>query len=365
MSQSNAEIREAIAEQASEWFIENRRGILDGEASASFMAWLQTSPVHVEVYLRIAALAPDFEAAAKATTIPLETLLARAQADNVRSLDWQVPKRPPDRAGPRRSRLWSLAAVAAAAIVFVASATIWSMRDGERFGLSRTYRTAYGEQRDQPLPDGSVLHLNMDSEVTVRYTRGERVVSVDRGQALFEVAQQGARRFRVQAGPAGIIAVGTQFDVYRHSGAVRITVIEGTVAVFAGPSPPPVSADRLATNSVRLSAGDQLDVSDRIGAPRHVDARVAVAWLQRQIAFDDQPLGEVAAEFNRYGRIPLEVEDEALRALPISGAFDAFDTDSFAAFLAKLDGVVVQRMPTRIRVLTLATAEREQHSRTP
>jgi len=158
--------------------------------------------------------------------------------------------------------------------------------------------------------------------------------------------------------------VGTQFDVYRHSGAVRITVIEGTVAVFAGPSPPPVSAEPLNTNSVRLSADDQLDVSDRIGAPRHVDARAAVAWLQRQIAFDDQPLGEVAAEFNRYGRIPLDVEDEALRALPISGAFDAFDTDSFAAFLAKLDGVVVQRTPTRVRVMSQATAEREQHFRT-
>ena len=49
MSQSNEEIREAIAEQASEWFIENRSGPLDGEASARFMAWLQTSPVHVEV----------------------------------------------------------------------------------------------------------------------------------------------------------------------------------------------------------------------------------------------------------------------------------------------------------------------------
>jgi transmembrane sensor len=279
--------------------------------------------------------------------------LARAQADNVRSLDVQAPKHPPDRARPRRSRVWSLAA--AAAIFFVSVATIWLTRDGERFGLSRTYRTAYGEQRVQPLPDGSVLHLNMDSEVTVRYTRDERVASVDRGQALFEVAPQGARRFRVQAGPAGIVAVGTQFDVYRHSGAVRITVIEGTVAVFAGP---------LKTNSVRLSADQQLDVSDRIGTPRHVDARAAVAWLQRQIAFDDQPLGEVAAEFNRYGRIPLEVEDPALRALPISGAFDAFDTDSFAAFLARLDGVVVQRTPTRIRVLSVATAEREQHSRT-
>jgi transmembrane sensor len=365
MSPSNLQIREAIAEQASEWFIENRRGPLDDEASARFMAWLQTSPTHVEVYLRIAALAPEFGAAAKATTIPLETLLASAQAGNVRSLDLQVPERLPDLARLRRSRAWSLAAAAAAVLVFLASATIWSMRDGERFGLPQTYRTAYGEQRTQTLPDGSVLHLNMDSQVTVRYSRHERLVTVDRGQALFEVARQSQRRFRVEAGPAGVIAVGTQFDVYRQPGAARITVIEGTVAVYSGPSPPLVPADRLAAQTVRLDAGDQLDVGDRIGTPRHVDARAAVAWLQRQIAFDAEPLGAVAAEFNRYGRIPFEVEDESLRALPISGAFDAFDTDSFAAFLATLDGVVVQRMPTRIRVLTVATAEREQHSHTP
>ncbi len=364
MSQSNAEIREAIAEQASEWFIENRSGLLDAEASVGFMAWLRTSPTHVEVYLRLAALAPDFRAAATATKIPLETLLARANADNVRSLDLQVPERPLALVRPSPPRTWSLAAAAAAVLVLLASATIWSMRDGERFGMPQTYRTAYGEQRTQTLPDGSVLHLNMDSEVTVRYSRHERVVTVVRGQALFEVAPQRQRRFRVQAGPAGVIAVGTQFDVYRRPGAERITVIEGTVAVYSGPSPPLVPSDRLAAQTVRLDAGNQLDVGDRIGTPRRVDALAAVAWLQRQIAFDAEPLGEVAAEFNRYGRIPLEVEDESLRALPISGAFDALDTDSFAAFLGTLDGVVVQRMPTRIRVLTLATAERERQSRT-
>lgn len=366
MSQSNSQIREAIAEQASDWFIQNRSGPLDGEASARFMAWLQTSPVHVEVYLRIAALAPDFAAAAKGITTPLETLLARAQTDNLSSLETSVAERAPERLRlqPRRTRVWSVAAAATAALAFVTCAAIWSTRDGERFGLPRTYRTAYGEQRAEVLPDGSVLHLNMDSAVTVRYSAAERVVSVDRGQALFEVAQQGQRRFRVQAGPAGVIAVGTQFDVYRHSGAVRITVVEGSVAVYAGPSPPTVSVDRRAANSVRLDAGDQLDVSDRIGAPRHVDARAAVAWLQRQIAFENQPLVEVAAEFNRYGLIAIVIDDDTLRALPISGAFDAYDIDSFAAFLATLDGVVVQRTPTRIRVVTVATAERELHSGT-
>ena len=81
MSPSDEQIRAGIAEQASEWFMENRSGPLDHMESVRFMAWLQASPMHVEEYLRIAALAPDLEAAAKISKTPRETLLARARGE--------------------------------------------------------------------------------------------------------------------------------------------------------------------------------------------------------------------------------------------------------------------------------------------
>ena len=84
------------------------------------------------------------------------------------------------------------------------------------------------------LPDGSTLYLNTDSTVTVRYSGHERMVEVVRGQALFQVTHDTARRFRVQAGEAGAIAVGTRFDVYRQDSATLVTVAEGQVAVFVG-----------------------------------------------------------------------------------------------------------------------------------
>ena len=353
MSPSDEQIREAIAEQASEWFVENRSGLLDHKESARFMAWLQASPMHVEEYLRIAALAPDLETAAKTNKTPRETLLARARGepDGIFSFDRAGLGQLPALARRRRSPLWSPAA--AAALALVAVSTVWSMRDGERFGLPRTYSTVRGEQRIQRLPDGSVLHLNTDSAVTVRYSRGERLVSLDRGQALFEVAHQDKRRLRVQTDRAGVVAIGTQFDVYRKSGTTTVTVVEGSVEVYRGGAPPPAGAEP----SVRLNPGDQLDVGDRTGALRHVDARAVAAWLQRQIAFQDVPLGEVSAEFNRYGPVTVEIDDESLRALPISGIVDAYDTDSFAAYLATLSGVIVQKTPTRIRVLTRASLE--------
>jgi transmembrane sensor len=351
MTPSDEQIRLAIADQASAWFAENRGGPLDPEARSRFMAWLQASPVHVGEYFAIAALAGDLDTAAKTKQIPLELLLARARAqtDPVATLDPSVPGHAQVTTRPRRLSLWSLAA--AAALAFVVSATLWLTRDGERFGLPRAYSTAHGEQSVRVLPDGSVLHLNTDSQVTVHYSRRERVVDLDRGQALFQVRHQGERGFRVAAGNAQVLTVGTQFDVYRRPGAVRVTVVEGTVAVYTGPQ-------QLTPIALRVGAGYQVEVRAQVGLPRPVDARAAVAWLKRQIVFENEPLGEVADEFNRYGHIAIEI-DEALRSLPITGVFDAYDVDSFVASLATLNDVVVQKSPTRIRILSRASARQE------
>jgi transmembrane sensor len=343
MTPSDKEIRLAIAEQASAWFVDNRDGALDRDARARFIAWLRASPVHVGEYLAIAALACDLKTAAKGTEIPLDTLLARArQADQLATLN------PSGRLSvtthSRVPRLWLFAA--AATLACIALTTLLMTRNGERFGLPKTYRTAHGEQTKEMLPDGSVLHLNTDSQVTVHYSSRERLIVLDRGEALFEVLHT-ERGFRVVAGNAQVLDVGTQFDVYRKTNSVLITVVDGTVAVYTGPPQPTPTA-------LSVSAGYQVEVGGQVGVPRPVDVRAAVGWLERQIAFENQPLGDVAKEFNRYGHVPIEIDSQELRSLHITGVFDAYDTDSFVAFLATLDGVLVKKTPIRIRVLNRA-----------
>src|SRR5271168_1387974 len=112
--------------------MENRAGLLDHKESARFMAWLQASPMHVEEYLRIAALAPDLETAAKTNETPREILVARARGapDGIVSLDRTGLGQVPATTRRRRSPAWSLSAAAALAVVAVT--TVWSMRNGER-----------------------------------------------------------------------------------------------------------------------------------------------------------------------------------------------------------------------------------------
>jgi transmembrane sensor len=356
---SDEEIRTAIAQQAGEWFIANQAGSLAEQDGAAFLAWLKASPVHVREYLGVARIAHHLPAAVGEPQVPLETFLAQAAAgtddDRVVSLKGPAPEQRSSVVRRSSTRVWAIAASAFA----LAAGVLWWAHDGELFGLPKTYRTAHSEQSIERLPDGSVLRLDTDSEATVRYSGRERLIELKRGQALLEVAHQDNRRFRVAAGDGGAIALGTQFDVYRKTGgACEFTVVRGEIAVFTGEPSWLRSALAIPPAVQRVTAGYQvrIDAGVMSAQPVPVDLSQTLGWVQHKIVFEHRPLGEVAAEFNRYGSIPVEIEDAELRALPVSGMFDADDTESFVAFLQTLPGARVEKTPARIRVVRIIPA---------
>jgi transmembrane sensor len=216
------------------------------------------------------------------------------------------------------------------------------------------FETGHGEQQTHNLADGSVLHLNTDTAVTVRYSQRERRVTLTSGEADFEVTHEPARPFRVFAGRAEVVDLGTRFDVRLRNASTVVTVVEGRVAVGlsrtaeargtdSGPGAAPV---------VYLSANQQLLVAEEgwPATPRSVDAQRATAWLRRQIMFENEPLERVASEFNRYASKPIEIRTPELRDLQISGVFATDNNAAFIAFLRSLDGVRVEVTDERIVV---------------
>jgi transmembrane sensor len=348
---SNENIRAAIAQQAAEWFIANQAGSLPEEDSAAFLAWLKASPVHVSEYLGVARIAHHLPAAVGKPQVPLDAFLAQGvvdDGDRVASLQRPAPEKRSSVVRRLSYPVWAIAA----SVLALATGVLWWAHDGELFGIPKTYRTAHGEQIVERLPDGSVLRLDTDSTAAVRYSTRERLIELRRGQALVEVAHESDRRFRIAAGDIGAVAVGTQFNVYRKSASIEFTVVRGEIAVFTGEPSWLHRAGAISATVQRVTAGYQLsiDAGGRAAQPVLVDLNQTLGWLQHKIVFDHRPLGEVAAEFNRYGSIPVEVEDATLRAIPVSGMFDADDTESFVAFLRTLPDVRVEKTPARIRV---------------
>lgn len=345
-------IRSAITQVAAEWYAAHRVGRVSDADRAAFLAWLKASPLHIEEYLGVAALDRAMTDVSWDPAVSKEALIASARADSSANLlDYSSMAIPASPAAGVTMRLSGRHAFAAAGIAILALgagllASRWSGHG--RPVEAKTYRTGHGEQSTEALADGSTLHMNTDTLVTVSFSAAERHIELDHGEVAVQVAHDARRALRVHAGTTNSTAIGTDFDVYRRADATLITVVSGRVAVSGDPP----TAPRETHAPVQVGAGQQTDVVDGAAPPppRAANLRETTAWLERKIVFQDRALGAVADDFNRYNDVVFSVDDSKLRDLKISGNFDAADVASFAAFLRSLSGVRVQRVADGFRV---------------
>ncbi len=328
MISAEEQVRAAIASQAAEWFVEHRAGELSEARHEAFTEWLRASPAHVREYLALTGFADDLRQVSQRFAAPVDALVARARRGDggITSLFPAVPAR-----GASRPR-WMAAAAVLSMIAVATFVAVW-------WNGSRTeYATAHAEQRSWRLPDGSTVHMNSDSEIRVRFDADRREVRLLKGQAIFNVAKDAVRPFWVDAGDVAVRAVGTEFDVYRQSQQAVVSVMEGRVVVWS-------TAETTGAPAAQLDAGQQVRVSNQtVVVSKQANAvRKTVAWLQRQVVFDHDPLGSAVQEFNRYNELQIRVADAALQETEVSGIFSAYDTDSFVDFLERQAGMRVER----------------------
>lgn len=344
MNSDEEKIRAAIAEQASEWFVAHGEGPLDAADAAALAAWFRTSPVHVEEFLGVSVVARELQLARTDPQYSMEAILSRARAEQTEPVHqlW------PHETGKRRGTLfggWLPAGVAVAlcALVGVALLLRWNPLSTTRpnapaDAMAMHFTTRHGEQLTQRLADNSVLHLNTDSAITIRYGNHQRYVELTAGQASFDVVHDANRVFRVRAGSAEITDLGTSFDVRLDDSTTVVTVVTGRVAVGRS-----AGGQTLLATPVELGANQQLRVGEDAWPAQAVtvDARRSTSWVEGKLTFDNETLERVAAEFNRYTNKPIEIATPGLRKLRISGVFATDDTDAFIAFLRSLKGVRV------------------------
>jgi transmembrane sensor len=223
-------------------------------------------------------------------------------------------------ASPAPRRRWA-AAVAAGigAIILGGGWNLYKQKEETRF------QTAIGEQAAVAMPDGSSFDLNTDSRIWVDYSQRQRVIRLERGEAFFKVAHDTQRPFWVRAGDYWVRAVGTAFNVYLTPTGVEVTVSEGTVKVVnatANESPPSDAA--ITESAAAVTAGEQADAHGRAKVIHELNSAQLsrlLAWRKSSLYFQDQPLGDVVNELMRYTTLKIELDDDALRRLPVGGTF--------------------------------------------
>jgi transmembrane sensor len=305
---------------AAAWFARLRAGPITPRLDTKYRRWLAADPANEVKYERhelawelAGELAKDDEIAA---------LLADAQRAAVETA---APR-------PGRRHLLMLAGAAAslAAIAIGANFYVRSLSD------AYSYATAVGEQRSVVLPDQSRIVLNTSTKVHVVYKRGSRVVEIERGEATFSVAHDASRPFDVVAAHGTTRAIGTEFNILTAPTGVTVSVLSGTVAITP-PSRPEQADSRYA---VRLTRGEELTYSNElVSEVRPLNADRIQAWHVGRIAFEDLPLSQALAEFNRYTQKPIVIRDASLGQLRVTGIFRIGETDALLRALNTAFGI--------------------------
>lgn len=219
-----------------------------------------------------------------------------------------------------------------------------------------TYSTGIGERRVIVLADGSRVTLNTATEVRVKLTDLRRSVTVERGEALFEVAKDASRPFVVQVAGTEVVATGTEFAIRygpdpQADEALAVTLVEGQVVVQrvdgrAGRSP---AVPLVMTPGQRVRIGPA-SKGDAIRVDRPLMDQ-ALAWQRGEVLFDDVALVDAVAEMNRYSATQITIETQALEQLRVGGAYRTGDNVGFAHALAELYGLGVRSRGNRLALL--------------
>jgi transmembrane sensor len=296
-----------IDARAAEWAAKLDAGEVSGDERAAFDAWLAADTRHVGAFTKALAVLAQVDRVRAAGT-SVEALRQRASF------------------APSRRHIVVGASIAASlAAIAVVGDFAW-----DRFNVD-SYETRIGETAVVPLSDGSIVTLNTDSKVLVRYSQAKREITLVRGEALFDVAKNKQRPFVVVARDMHVRAVGTSFSVRMLANRpLEVLVREGVVEVKR-PSVP-VAAPVLVQANMRAVA----PIDAPIVITRETPAKVErdLAWRMGRLAFDDEMLASASQEFARYSTTRIVIDDPAVARRTVTGLFVSNDPVGFARAVA-------------------------------
>jgi transmembrane sensor len=360
--------------EAADWFVRLQDQKVTAESREKFANWLLLSPDHIAAYMQVSEIYGAFGAGLASAPSREELVKAARESkedSNVVSLITAgritVSDEEPDEAeasaaerSNEKRRVWNRWVAAAASVVAI-SILVGMMVSTTLSGTQ--FATDVGEQRSVPLEDGSLLYLNTDSHVKLDFSKGERRISLTRGEARFTVAKDANRPFIVSTRHASVRALGTIFNVHTASERTAVSVIEGRIVVTGEVE---LASTKASNNGgkhpeVVLQANEGITVTPAGDLERSAGASLerVRGWPNGRLVFREEPLADLVRDFNRYHKRPLRIADAELAGHRVSGTFDAYDRSSLLQFLERYEGVRVTYEADGSQLLSRADASRK------
>ncbi|MHC0504743.1 FecR family protein [Achromobacter aegrifaciens] len=327
----------AVEEAASAWFMRRRERASDASAEQSFQSWLQASPEHRREYERLELVWEDMAALPR----PDSARVHSQPANHTQNPSRSRPQSPPRAwsAPTRRPAFLRWGGALAAMLLVTAAAYQYVPISYE------TIANASTQTRSLDLSDGTRLHANVGTRVSVRYTMAERHIRVEGGEVYIDAAPD-RRPLIVAAGDAELRDIGTEFNVLLLPDVLQVGVRSGEVRLDAQGANAPATQTLQAGDTVLLSRADA-----RLLRRQQVPASEIGAWQGGVAVMHDATLQQLAGYLALYRDTPLRFADERARGLRLSGTLDLRQPDAVLDMLPGLLPVTVNRRPDGAAVI--------------
>jgi transmembrane sensor len=203
------------------------------------------------------------------------------------------------------------------------------------------FATRVGEQRHVTLDDGSLVDLNTNTHIRVRYTAARRQIFLDRGEVMMSVAHDASRPLEVVANGVMTRAVGTKFSVRLHEDAhVETLVTEGRVLILRQETVLGIPLEPQPIGHT-LVAGERVVVDSSAAVVNSVTAgemEQMLMWTKGYVSFQREKLSAVVREVNRYNTRKLQILDPSVADTRVGGGFDTSHAEAYAEDLTGFFG---------------------------
>lgn len=314
-----------IEREAYEWMARFMGGDMTTADVETMKAWYGRSPAHAAAYADVSRLWKALAPAAGA-------VVARGGEAGRTS-----QHRHPPSIGRRAVLGGTLAASAAAYMLVRPPLGLWP----SYAELTGNYRTGAGEQRQVSLAGAVSLDLNTRTSLAIRaQTTGAMRIELISGEVAIATGASSAP-LTVVAADGRIFAAKATFNLRCDDGQVRVSCLDGNLEVERAGMVTPLVAGR------QVGYGRQ-----GMGVATDVDPDAVTAWRRGVLIFEATPVSRVIEEVNRYrsGRIILmnpEIGRRLLNArLPIA------EVDKILVQIEHIFGAKATALPGGIVVLT-------------
>lgn len=248
---------------------------------------------------------------------------------------WDVSEHLPRAAAPstvptalNRWRTYGLAAAISLLALPLAVYTGWSLG-----WLPNSYEhfQAGNAVRQITLADGSLVELNLGSELTYSNYKDQRRVTLNKGEAFFSVSHDSAHPFVVKAADGRIRVTGTRFNVWMYEDQVQVTLLEGSVLVSSRAAQ---SGDGLRLDpgmQARFKAGDYAPQLSQTYA-----GDTSLAWRGGKLIIDNLALVDALPLINRYLSKPLMLADNTTGTIRIGGIYNTSEVKNLVTSLPRV-----------------------------